>query len=112
MGIKELRSMDLHDSTMELFQINLLEKEIIINLSSYNDDANEYFLRKLIFSDAAFIEMGCFNTDDISSNEIYSVEISEQLNCHHIKFVLLLGTGRPSINLSFSFSSFKLITEH
>lgn len=107
-GIGNLKKLQLHDQNFESFNFDLEKQKVTIIVSVYSEDAKECNYWKMEFSNAENLKMSELDLLKLSSLEIYSHEIVEDLNTTFIEFIMLLGFGQPTFNLSFNFSDVQL----
>lgn len=100
----ELGALDLHDQSIESIQLNLSLKEIYIKVSCYDEDKADYTDLDLVFKGVKSFTINSLSMDDFDSIEINSVNITlSENNLTIIKWNLLLGVGKPSSEIQFSF---------
>ncbi len=107
-ALDELKNIDLHDQSLDGLQFDLSSKQIIIKVGTYNDEKSDYDYLELIFIGVEKINSTQLNIDDLSSLEIFSQEIFETSDHPVIKFSLLTGFGKSSVEISFSFSDYRI----
>jgi len=103
-----LKDLKLHDCSVEKMHLNFSNNEIIIEFGIYNDEKSDYDYFEITFYKVAIISLEKLEVNDASSIEVHSCEINEYITPISIKFVFLLGFSKPSSELSFSCSGYKI----
>ena len=106
--LEKLKKLQLHDQNFESFNFDLEKEKVTIIVSIYSEDTKACNYWKIGFLNVRNLKMSELNLLKFSSLEIYSHEIIEDLNMIFIEFIMLLGAGEPTFNLSFNFSDVQL----
>ncbi|WP_018343871.1 hypothetical protein [Cytophaga aurantiaca] len=106
--LEKLKELQLHDQNFENFNFDFEKRILTIIVSIYSEDSKEYDYWKIDFYNIENLKMSELNIVKLESLEIYSHEIIENSSTIFIEFIMLLGLGQPSFNLSFNFTEVQL----
>jgi hypothetical protein len=107
-GLDKLKKLRLHDQNFESFNFDLEKQKVTIIVSIYSENTKKCSYWKMEFLNVRNLKMSELSLLELLSLEINSHEIIEDLNTILIEFVMLLGIGQPTFNLSFNFSEVAL----
>lgn len=108
-ALDELKNLDLHDQGLGGLQFDFYAKEITLKVDFYDEGRSDYNNVLIKFLEVDGISLPEITIDDSTSIEIYSHEVLEYSNGVSVKFVLLLGIGKPSLEISFNFKSYQVV---
>jgi hypothetical protein len=103
--IKELKRLHLHDQSLEMLSFDFFTREVKIKVSIANDENLDYDFYEMLFEEIEYINMENITLESISSIDIYSFEVKEDIPKSYVKFICLLGFSKPSFEFSFRFSN-------
>jgi hypothetical protein len=105
MPFADLKKLDLHDQDLESFAIDSFSKKINLVISTYNEETADYDTWELIFFNVENINTKNLSFEKDSSLEIYSFDVSENLQKLFVRLILLFGFGKHNAELSFVFEN-------
>lgn len=98
--IKDLLSLDLHDSPINSIKIDFEEGTITIIILQYDELLKDLFKIEMFFLRVENLDLG--KIPEVQNIEIFSADISEISN-NRFKINLLIVYDQPNINLNFQF---------
>ena len=101
----ELSAMKLHDQSVESFKIDFEQQEVYMKISVYNQETENYISTELVFKEVEGLKMDPLMMDSISSPEINSMNIDSYGNKTRIVWNLLLGHGKPSLEIQYLYDN-------